>query len=226
MNFHKRMLVAIATFTLLTGITALAGDTSSLRPPKGAKVAIVVFEDLQCPDCGRTEPLLEETAKKYNIPIVRHDFPLPQHSWSFDAHVLGRYFDTKSPEVGEEWRKFCLNNQSSITKQNLQGIAQKFAEQHGMEIPVFVDPTGELTNKVKADFALGQRVGVEHTPTIYIVSNTQRGTPFVEVVDRTQMFQLVDQMFKQAEEIPAAKPTKTASKKTASKKKTTANKTQ
>jgi len=29
-----------------------------LRPPKGAQIAIVVFEDLQCPQCGRVAPLL------------------------------------------------------------------------------------------------------------------------------------------------------------------------
>ena len=115
------MLVAFATLTLLTGLSALAADTSSLRPPKGAKVAIVVFEDLQCPDCGRAEPLLEEAAKTYKIPIVRHDFPLPQHNWSFDAHMFGRYFDTKSPELGEEWRRFCLKNQASITKHEPAG---------------------------------------------------------------------------------------------------------
>ena len=36
----------------------------------------------------------------------------------------------------------------------------------------------------KADYALGQRTGIQHTPTIYIVSNTQRGKPFVEVSGR------------------------------------------
>src|SRR5580692_12628498 len=47
----------------------------ALRPPKGAQVAIVVFEDLQCPDCRRAAPLVEEAARTYKIPVVRHDFP-------------------------------------------------------------------------------------------------------------------------------------------------------
>jgi len=34
-------------------VPALAEDTpEALRPPKGAAMAIVVFEDLQCPRCG------------------------------------------------------------------------------------------------------------------------------------------------------------------------------
>jgi hypothetical protein len=38
---------------------------------------------------------------------------------------------------------------------------------------------------------------VQHTPTIYIVSNSERSSPVVEVVDRNQMFQMIDNMIKQ-----------------------------
>ncbi|MGH9548901.1 MAG: DsbA family protein [Terriglobales bacterium] len=41
----------------------------------------MVFEDLQCPDCRRAAPLVEEAARTYKIPVVRHDFPLPMHNW-------------------------------------------------------------------------------------------------------------------------------------------------
>src|SRR5512140_3015426 len=98
----KFCFAALMTMLLLAiGASAVINDTSALKPPKGAGVAIVIFEDLQCPDCARAEPLLQEAAKTYKIPIVRHDMPLPMHNWSFDAHVMARYFDTKSPQVGE-----------------------------------------------------------------------------------------------------------------------------
>lgn len=183
---------------LVSGMAFAQGDTSALKPPKGYKVALVVFEDLQCPDCARAEPLLKDAEKTYKIPLVRHDFPLPMHNWSFDAHVIAKYFDSKSKDLGEEWRHFVLTNQSSITKENLRGVAERFAAEHKTPLPFAVDPTGQLTNELKADFALGQRVGVQHTPTIYVVSNSQRGQPFVEVADRSQLFQLIDQMIKQA----------------------------
>src|SRR3954469_15009478 len=113
----KRLSLALILISLLT-VTMLAAvnDTSALHPPKGAKVAIIVFEDLQCPDCARAEPLLQEAAKTYKIPIVRHDFPLAMHNWSFEAHVMARYFDTKSKALGEEFREFLFKNQPSITK--------------------------------------------------------------------------------------------------------------
>ena len=79
-----------------------------------------------------------------------------------------------------------------------------------------VDPNGELAAKVRADSQVGQRVGIDHTPTIYVVSDTTRGRPFVEVVDRSQLYQLIDEVQKEAGD-PA--PGKTASAKSSSVKK-------
>jgi len=177
--------------------TALAGDTSVLRPPKGYKLAIVEFADLQCPDCARAEPLLEEASRTYKIPLVRYDFPLPKHDWSGDAHVYARWFDTKAKKTGDEYRSYIFKNQPSITRENLRSMTEKFAKDHKLSFPLFVDPRGELAAKVRADFAVGQRVGIQHTPTIYIVSDSTHGTPFVEVVDRTNFFAMIDEMKRQ-----------------------------
>ena len=81
MKMNKRRLIWLIIFLALAvcGTVALRAQTPNevLRPPKGAKVAIVVFEDLECPDCARAAPLVLEAAKTYKIPVVRYDFPLP-----------------------------------------------------------------------------------------------------------------------------------------------------
>jgi len=179
-------------------IASPARDTRVLRPPKGARVAIVVFEDLQCPDCARANPLLEEAARTYKIPLVRYDFPLPMHNWSFQAAVLARYFDTKSQKLGDELRSELFKHQSEITPDNLRAFVEKFAQEHTTALPFVVDPKGELERKVRADYQLGQATGIQHTPTIYVVSNTTTGQPFVEVVDRTNLYRLIDDMLEQA----------------------------
>jgi len=207
----KRVSLLVLFVFLLGTLAASAIDTSVLKPPKGARVALVVFEDLECPDCRAAEPLLEEAVNTYHIPLVRHDFPLPQHNWSFDAHVYGRFFETKSPDLREQYFRYIYANQPSITKQNLRGMTERFADQHKVALPLFVDPTGKLAAEVRAQFALGQRVGVDHTPTIYVVSDVQRGTPFVEVADRSQLFQMIDQMIRQAN-AQAPKPAPAAKK--------------
>ena len=206
---------------LALNVASFAGDTSVLRPPKGSKVALIVFEDLQCPDCSRAAPLLHEAAKKYNIPLVQYDFPLPMHNWSFEAAVNARYFDIKSKQLGDEYRLYIFQNQPQITKDNLRGVTERFAEEHKVTLPFVVDPSGDFAKQVRADFQIGQRVGIEHTPTIYVVSDTTRGKPFVEVVDRSQLYQLIDQVEKDAGDTTASK---TASAKQSSSKK--ASKTQ
>ena len=195
------MRFALIIFLLMIGVAAFAAaphDTRALRPPKGARVAIVVFEDLQCPDCARANPLLEEAARTYKIPVVRYDFPLPMHNWSFVAAIMARYFDTKSQKLGDEFRDEVFKHQPEITPDNLRGFADKFAQQHNVSLPFVVDPKGELDKKVRADYQLGQATGIQHTPTIYVVSNTTTGQPFVEVVDRANLYRLIDDMLEQA----------------------------
>jgi len=169
-------------------------DPSALKPPPGARVAIVEFYDLECPDCANANPLLIQAQAKYNIPWVRHDFPLPFHNWSFQAAVNARFFDTKSQKLGNDYRDYIFANQISIeTPTQLRDWTQKFASAHGIALPFNIDPMGSLEQKVKADYALGQRIGIEHTPTIWIVTNAAHAPPFVEVVDRGKLFQLIDQ---------------------------------
>jgi protein-disulfide isomerase len=169
-------------------------DTSALRPPPGARVAIVEFEDMECPDCARANPLLKEAAATYKIPWVRYDFPLPMHNWSFNAAVNARWFDLKSKALGDEYRDQVFANQISIVSpESLSQFTQKFAQSHNIALPFAIDPLGKLASDVKADYALGQRVGIEHTPTIWVVTANSKGAPFIEVVDRSKLYQLIDQ---------------------------------
>jgi protein-disulfide isomerase len=174
--------------------TTQVHDPSALKPPAGARVAIIEFEDMECPDCAAANPLLKEAAEKYDIPWVRHDFPLPFHNWSFQAAVYARWFDTKSKKLGDDYRDSVFANQRSIeTPAQITQYTQNFAQSHGIALPFAVDPQGKLAAEVKADYALGQRIGIEHTPTIWVVTNGTHAAPFVEVVDRSRLFQLIDQ---------------------------------
>jgi protein-disulfide isomerase len=191
-------------------VASFAADASSLKPPPGAKVAIVIFEDLECPDCARAYPVVFEAASAHSIPVVLHDFPLPKHPWSFDAAVWARYFDTKSEKLGNDFRGYIYKNQPQITRDNLQQYVQKFADNNKVPVPFAPDPEGKLKAKVQADYSLGQKIGLEHTPTIFVVGNGGPSTPFVEVVDRDQLSQIIEDMQRKA---AAATPTKTAAKK-------------
>jgi len=178
-------------------------DPAALKPPAGARVAIIEFEDMECPDCANANPLLREAAAKYNIPLIRHDFPLPFHPWSFQAAVNSRWFDTKSKKLGDDYRDAVFASQPSITSLDvLRQFTENFAKNHNIQLPFAIDPQGKLAAAVKADYALGQRIGIEHTPTIWVTTSNSKGAPFVEVVDRTKLYQLIDQAIADTKSAP------------------------
>ena len=178
-------------------LSAFAQDVPSvLRPPKGSPVALVVFEDLQCPQCARSAPLMAQASQTYKIPLVQHDFPLPMHNWSMDAAIMARYFDTHSKAVGDAFRLYIFDHQREIFPNNLRGFAEKFATEHKVEFPFVVDPSGKLSALVIADRDLGKSINIDHTPTIYVVTDKKSGTPFVEVKDLSQLYATIDAMKK------------------------------
>ena len=128
-------IVAAATALLLTlpVSTALAQvggyrDTSMLRAPAGAPVAIYEFEDLECPACAHAFPIVHAAVEKYKVPLIRRDFPLKMHIWSWDAAVIARYIQDKiSPQLAEDYRRAVFANQMSIaSKEDLNAFSQKF----------------------------------------------------------------------------------------------------
>jgi protein-disulfide isomerase len=170
-------------------------DASALRPPAGARVAIVEFADMECPACGHGNPILMQAAAKYKIPWVRHDFPLRQHLWSFNAAVNARWFDNKSKKLGEDYRNAVFASQASIYNPGmLTDFTQKFARSHGVEMPFALDPQGKLAAQVKADYELGVRVGIQATPAVWVVVEHGRGAPYREVASGMgNLYQLIDQ---------------------------------
>src|SRR5580692_4606681 len=195
-TFMNRILIAAAILliSIPASVPALAQttfkDTSMLRAPAGARVAIYEFEDLECPACARAFPIVHAAVDKYKIPLVRHDFPLRMHIWSFDAAVTARYMQDKiSPQFAEDYRRAVFANQMSIaSKEDLNAFTQKYFQSHGKVMPFVIDPNGLFAAEVHADQTLGERVNLHQTPTIFIV--TQKG--YTEVTDVTQLYAMLD----------------------------------
>ena len=196
-RIYQIAIVALSVY--LASLCVQAQDTvqTVLRPPKGSQVAIVIFEDLQCPMCRRTAPLVEQASKTYKIPVVRHDFPLPMHNWSYNAAVMARYFDTQSKSLGNEFRDYIFEHQLEINPQNLRSYADNFANAHKTSLPFVIDPSGKLAAEVNADRDLGKAINLDHTPTVYIVSSRNPSKPYVEVKDNNQLYSTIDAMMKE-----------------------------
>ncbi|MGB6725603.1 MAG: thioredoxin domain-containing protein [Terracidiphilus sp.] len=185
-------------------------DASPLKPPPGVRIAIFEFADLECPACARANPLLKQAAAQYKIPWLRHDFIVPGHVWSLQAAVNARWFDTQVKGLGDQYRDQVFANQQYIeTRADLDRFTQKFAQYCKISLPFSMDPQNKLMDELQADVALGKRVGIVKTPTIFIVVNTAGGPRYFESRDPDHdLYHTIDQAMAVA--IPA--PSKTAHK--------------
>jgi protein-disulfide isomerase len=165
-------------------------DTSMLKPPADAKVAIVEFEDLECPACASASPLVHAALAKYHIPFLRHDFIIQNHIWSRDAAIIARYLQDKvSADLADQYRRDVFAAQRTIdSKDDLQSFSHKWFQSHGQQVPFVIDPAGRFAAEVQADCTLGERLGLQHTPTIIVVTAHQ----WIEVTETSQLYAAID----------------------------------
>jgi len=181
----KRKLLGLVAAGMLM---ALVGWT---RPPApapdpvagnaNAAVRVIIYQDLECPDCARWHGIFEsQIIPKFGarVGFEFRDFPLPQHLWSFNAAVLARYFDTKQARIGMAWRDYCFVHQTEFTPDNLLDKAVQWARPYGITRadlePVFA--RADLFALIQADQQRGRRDKVEHTPTV-LVGGTEAQNP-------------------------------------------------
>ena len=165
-------------------------DTSILRAPAGARVAILEFEDLECPACSHAFPIIRAAAEHYKIPLLHHDFPLKMHIWSLDAAITARYLQDKvSFQAAEDYRRAVFASQSAIaSKEDLQNFTRRYFQSHGRAMPFVIDPTGQFAREVHADYELGERLGLTQTPTVFVVMPKR----WIQVTDINQLYQAID----------------------------------
>lgn len=149
-------------------------DTSVLRPPAGSKVAVIVFEDLECPACARAHPFEIEAAKQTHVALVRRDFPLPQHAWAFQAALMARYIQNRiSPQLADSYRLDVFTAQAFIaSKEDLYQFTSGWLQKHGKKMPPAIDSDGTLAKEVNADVDLGKRLNITFTPTVVVVTGS------------------------------------------------------
>lgn len=194
-----RIFATLCFAWLLAASMSHAQGFAALKPPPGSHVALIEFGDLQCPKCAQENPLLKDTAAKYHIPWIRHDFLIPYHNWSTQAAVNARWFDAQPTHSGNDYRDAIFANQRSIeTISDLNQFTANYAKQHGIALPFAIDPQGTFLNAVKSDIAFADSLGVHQTPTLYIVTDRTGGAAqYVEVTDFNKLYVMLDQAIAQ-----------------------------
>jgi 2-hydroxychromene-2-carboxylate isomerase len=140
----------------------------------------VIYEDLQCPDSAHFREMLDRRilprfAQK--VAFEHRDFPLAKHNWARKAAIVSRFFDTVSPQLAIEWRRYALSNLSWITPDNFNQTLSAFAREHGADPANATAALGDksFADAVERDYRDGVAHGIARTPTVLV-----RDEPFIE----------------------------------------------
>jgi hypothetical protein len=91
--------------------------------------------------------------------------------------------------VAADYRTAVFAAQASIgSKDDLMAFTRRYFQQHGQQMPFVVDPTGEFRKEDFADKALGEKMGLLQTPTLFVCTPHE----WVQVTDPTQLFSTID----------------------------------
>jgi protein-disulfide isomerase len=192
MHFRNRINYALR-LAVLTSAAALAGQQSLVEGLPESKVRVIIYEDLQCPDCAAFRRMLDEKIlPRYGdkIAFVHRDFPLAKHAWARKAAIAARYFGEVRPELGLEYRRHIMFTIKETSAENFNDKLAEFAKKNG------VDPTpalaalndARLAGLVERDFQDGVARGVAKTPTVFV-----SGKPFVEMFSFEDLSHALDE---------------------------------
>jgi protein-disulfide isomerase len=171
-------------------------DTTLLKPPAGHPVAVIEFEDLECPACAHAYPIVHAAVAKYKIPLLRHDFLIQGHAWSRQAAIMARYLEDKvSLDAATKYRGDVFANQYAIASlDDWQNFTRSWFTKEKLQMPFAVDPSGRFTAEVQSDVTMANRLGLIHTPTIVVLS----AKGWTEVTDVTQLYSVIDNALAQS----------------------------
>jgi len=176
----------------------VSGDGRPARGgPANAPVLIVGFDDLECPYCAQMHaqlfPALTERYKN-QIHIVYRDFPLDQHPWAMRAAVDANCVAAQSPtgywnlvDYIHAHAAGMGGEEKSLAKAN--DTLDSLARDEGKRQKLNVDTLNACITKqddtaIKASVKLGESLGVDSTPALFINGEKVEGALPLEYVYR------------------------------------------
>jgi len=182
-----RLLLAVLT------AAALSGQQSSIEGLPESKVRVIIYEDLQCPDCATFRRMLDDKIlPRYGdkIAFVHRDFPLAKHAWARKAAIASRYFGEVRPELGLEYRRHIMSTIKETTPENFNDKLAEFARKNGADAAAAQAALNDarLAGLVERDFQDGVARGVAKTPTVFV-----SGKPYIETFSFEDLSHALDE---------------------------------
>jgi len=183
---------------LLLSAVGLCGQKPVVEGMADSKVRVVIYEDLQCPDCAAFRRMLDEKIlPRYGskVAFVHRDFPLAKHAWARRAAIAARFFAERKPEVALEYRRYTMAGIDLTSPDNFNLRLSTFAAAHGIQPQEAIAALDEprYAELVESDYQDGVARGVVHTPTVFV-----NGKPFIETFTFEEISKGIDEALAQA----------------------------
>ena len=177
---------------LLASVAGLPAQQPLVEGFAESKVRVLIYEDLQCPDCAAFRRMMDDKIlPRYGtrVAFVHRDFPLAKHAWARRAAIAARYFGDHKPELGLAYRRQIMATIRETTPDNFNSRLSQFARDNGLDpAPVLAAlDDAHLAALVERDFQDGVARGVVHTPTVFV-----NGNPFIERFSFEDVSQALD----------------------------------
>jgi len=197
---------AVSVLIVAAAVVSLSGGVKSTTTAKGnlvesdshvlgnndAKVTVVEFADFECPACQAGYPIVKKLTQDYGDKILfvfRHFPILTGHPYALEAAEAAE----AAGEQGKFWEyyDFLFESQGKLTDDDLRGYAKTL----GLDMTKFnaALDSDKYKDKVMADLADGEKLGVDATPTFFI-----NGKKYVGVQTYDQFKSIIDGQLKAA----------------------------
>jgi protein-disulfide isomerase len=145
---------------------------SPSKGPADSKITMVEFSDFECPHCRQLHEYLKTLEQKYpQARIVFKNYPIEAiHPWAMTAAIAGHCAFETSSDAFWKMESAIFDQQDLISAENAYDKLTDAAVAAGLQRDAFraclADPAAK--EAVQADLALGQKLGVNSTPTVFI----------------------------------------------------------
>ena len=162
---------SVALLACTAGLLGMKPEIVEGNP--SSTVRVLIYEDLQCPDCQNLRTLLDtKVLPRYGkrVAFIHRDFPLGKHDWARAAAVAARWVYSQDPELGITFRREIMAEQDHITIANLRPWLLEFAARNKLDQKAMLNALSDqrLIAMVDQDYQAGIARGVSHTPTVLV----------------------------------------------------------
>jgi protein-disulfide isomerase len=144
-------------------------------PSRGAKdptLTIVEFGDLQCPACKTAQPninkLMEDEPKAR---LIFQNFPLESiHKWAMTGAKYVDCLGRSNNDVVWKFIDLVYSHQTEVNEENVNQMLKGYVKEAGGD-PAAVAAcvaNPETEKRIRQSIALGEKLGINSTPTFYL----------------------------------------------------------